>query len=58
MNIARAIKSGDMSTFYTSGVHLEGTKYQFLRQQENLFLAKKKDSGAISMQKSKTGECR
>ena len=39
------------------GVHIGGIKYQFLREEDkNIVYAKKKDSGAITMQASKTGE--
>lgn len=38
-----------------SGVHAEGVKYNFLREEDGkLVLAKKKEQGAISMQASKT----
>ena len=38
-----------------SGVHAEGTKYQFLREEEGkIVFAKKKDFGAITLQASKT----
>ena len=39
----------------TSGVRAEGTKYQFLREEDKkVVYAKKKDFGAITMQSSKT----
>lgn len=44
----------DFTPFQAGGVHLEGMKYQFLRGEEKLVLAKKKEEGAITMQKSKT----
>lgn len=54
-NIAKCFKSKDFSAFMASGVHAEGTKYNFLRvEDDKLVLAKKKDHGAISMQSSKT----
>jgi len=53
--IGNCYKSNDMSLFQASGVVICGVKYQFLRQDEKLVLAKKKDHGAISMQSSKTG---
>lgn len=38
-----------------TGVHAEGTKYQFLREEEGkLVLGKKKGVGAITLQSSKT----
>ena len=41
--------------FMTSGVVLEATKYNFLREEDNkIVYAKKKGSGAITMQASKT----
>ena len=54
-NIARAFKSKDFSSFMAGGIHAEGTKYQFLRvEDDKLVLGKKKDHGAITMQASKT----
>jgi len=54
-NIAKCFKSKDFSAFMASGIHAEGVKYQFLRVEEDkLVLGKKKDSGAITMQASKT----
>ena len=42
----------------SGGVTAEGTKYQFLREEDNkLVLAKKKDHGALTLQASKTGTC-
>lgn len=39
----------------SNGVRLEGLKYQFLREEDNkLVLAKKKGSGALTLQASKT----
>lgn len=39
----------------STGVHAEGMKYQFLREEEGkLALAKKKGEGALTMQASKT----
>ncbi|XP_071807036.1 profilin-like [Asterias amurensis] len=54
-NIGRAFKSGDFTPFMSSGVHAEGVKYQFLREEDKkLVLAKKKGCGALTAQKSKT----
>ena len=37
------------------GIHVEGTKYQFLREEDGkLVLAKKKEHGSITLQASKT----
>lgn len=53
--IGSAMKSGDFSGFQSSGIFIEGIKYQFLREEDKtLVLAKKKDNGAITIQKSKT----
>jgi len=51
--IATAMEKEDSSAF-VNGVHLEGLKYQFLRMNDGFLLAKKKDNGSITMQKSKT----
>ena len=54
-NIAKCFKSKDFAAFMTSGIRAEGTKYQFLRVEEDkLVLGKKKDFGAITLQASKT----
>lgn len=54
-NIARTFKGKDFSPFMTGGIHAEGVKYQFLREQdEKLVLGKKKDNGALTAQASKT----
>lgn len=53
-DIARCFKSKDFSGFMTNGVRAEGTKYQFLRQEDSLVLAKRKDCGALTLQVSKT----
>ncbi len=56
-NIARAFKSQDFTSFMTGGVNAEGTKYQFLREEDgNVVFAKKKGSGALTLQASKTGK--
>lgn len=52
--IGRVFQSGDFSPLQASGIMMEGLKYQFLRGEENLILGKKKDNGAITMQKTKT----
>lgn len=54
-NIAKCMKSKDFSAFQAGGVHAEGIKYQFLREEDGkLVLAKKKDQGALTIQSSKT----
>ena len=54
-NIAKCFKSKDFTAFQASGIHAEGTKYQFLREEDKkLVLGKRKDQGAITMQASKT----
>jgi len=40
------------SEFASNGVRINGIKYQFLRKDENVVHAKKKDQGCITMQKS------
>lgn len=52
--IGRCMASSDFTPFQASGIYVEGLKYQFLRGDENLALAKKKDNGALTLQKSKT----
>ena len=53
--IAKAMKTKDFTPFQASGIHAEGTKYQFLREEDGkLVLGKKKDHGSITMQSSKT----
>lgn len=53
--IGKAMQSGEFGNFQASGVYVEGVKYQYLRHEEGkVVLAKKKDMGAITMQKSKT----
>jgi len=52
--IARAFNAGDFTTFQASGVLAEGVKYQFLRGDGNLALARKKDYGALTLQASQT----
>lgn len=54
-NIAGCFKSGDFTPFMSEGIHAEGTKYQFLKEDDRkLVLAKKKDLGGLTLQKSKT----
>lgn len=53
--IASCFKSKDFGPFMSGGIFAEGTKYQFLREEDGkLVLAKKKDCGSLSIQCSKT----
>ena len=55
VNIARCFKSKDFTAFMSGGIYLEGTKYQFLREEDGkLVLGKKKEHGAVTVQASKT----
>jgi len=54
-NIARCFKNKDFSPFMSGGIHAEGVKYQFLREEDGkLVLGKKKECGAVTLQSSKT----
>lgn len=54
-NIAKCFKNKDFTPFMSGGIHLEGVKYQFLREEdEKLVLGKKKDCGALTIQSSKS----
>ena len=52
--IAQMMKSGDFTSAQANGIVLEGIKYQFLREDGKVAFAKKKDHGAITIQKSKS----
>jgi len=52
--ISNCFENSDWTPCQASGVVISDVKYQFLRADENVVLAKKKDNGAITMQKSKT----
>ena len=53
--IGKAFQSEDFAPFMSGGVRAEGTKYQFLRVEDNkLVLAKCKGLGAVTLQASKT----
>jgi len=53
--IGKAMTAGDMSGFQSSGIHIAGVKYQFLRDlDKTIVFGKKKDHGAITLHKSKT----
>lgn len=54
MKIAIMMKTGDFSSAQANGIVLEGVKYQFLREDGKVAFAKKKDHGAITIQKSKS----
>jgi len=54
-NIGKCFKTKDFGSFMASGVHCEGTKYQFLREEDGkLVIAKRKEHGAVTLQASKT----
>ena len=54
-NIAKCFKAKDFSVLQASGIKAEGTKYQFLREEDGKVLyGKKKGAGAITVQASKT----
>ncbi|XP_031559793.1 profilin-like [Actinia tenebrosa] len=54
-NIARCFKSKDFSVFMASGIHCEGVKFNFLREEDGkLVFGKKKEHGAVTLQASKT----
>ena len=54
-NIARCFKSKDFTAFMGNGIRAEDTKYQFLREEDGkTVMAKKKGSGALTLQCSKT----
>lgn len=49
------MKSKDFTPFMSGGIHCEGVKYQFLREEDGkVVFGKKKDQGAITLQASKT----
>jgi len=50
--IARAINNEDNSSFQASGIVIGSVKYQFLRGEEGVYLGKKKDNGAVTLQKT------
>jgi len=53
--IARVFKNKDFGFFMGNGVVVGGIKYQFLREEDGkLVLAKRKGSGALTLQSSKT----
>lgn len=53
--IARCFKTKDFTPFMAGGIRACGEKYQFLREEDGATVyAKKKGSGAITLQASKT----
>ena len=53
--IAQCFKSKDFTAFMAGGIRAEGEKYNFLREEDKkVVYAKKKGSGAITIQASKT----
>ncbi|CAH1796580.1 unnamed protein product [Owenia fusiformis] len=55
VNISNPFISKDFTSFMAGGIFAEGIKYQFLRvEDDKIVLAKKKDSGALTMQATKT----
>lgn len=54
-NIARSFKSKDFTSFMSGGINAEGTRFQFLRDEDGKIVhAKKKGSGTLIMAASKT----
>ena len=50
------MKSKDFTNFQMSGVHCEGVRYMFLKEQDSkIVYAKKQGVGATTIQASKTG---
>ena len=52
--IARAFKTKDFSGLQANGCVVEGTKYQFLREDGKVAFCKLKNKGALTMQQSKS----
>merc|ERR1712194_157911 len=53
--VAKALKNMDTTGFQASGIRLEDVKYQFIRKDyQQAVLGKKKNMGAITLQKSQT----
>ena len=53
-NLSKAMKNKDSTCFEIDAVYAEGCRYQYLRRDENVVLAKQKDNGGITIQSSKT----
>lgn len=55
INIARSLKTKDFSGFQSGGIHAEGVKYQFLREEDGkIVVGKKKELGSLVFQSTKT----
>ena len=55
VQIGTCFKNKDFTAFMTSGLRVESTKYQFLREEDKkIVYAKKKGEGALTLQASKT----
>lgn len=56
--IRAAMKGGDFSALQANGIKVANEKYQFLRTEEggSIILGKKKEKGAVTIQKTKTGK--
>jgi len=53
--IANCFKTKDFTAMMAGGVNVEGTKYNFLREEDKkVVFAKRKDHGGMSLQASKT----
>lgn len=52
--IAQALRNEDFSSFRDNGIIVDGVKYFFLGEDGNVVWGKKKNEGAITIQKSKT----
>ncbi|MEZ4848474.1 MAG: profilin [Bacteroidia bacterium] len=54
-NIATLFKNNNLDAFSSTGISAGGVNYQFLRQEDDkIALGKKKDLGALTLQKSNT----
>jgi len=53
MKIASTFANNQSQEFHSNGVTVEGIKYQFLKEDDNVIYAKKKDHGCLTMQKCK-----
>jgi profilin len=53
--ISQVMKTKDFTPFMSNGIRINGEKYTFIREQEQkIMFAKKKGSGALTIQASKT----
>jgi len=53
LKIANNFSKNQTSEFHGSGVTVGGIKYQFLKEDDNVIYAKKKDNGCVTLQKCK-----